>query len=78
MNAKINTDGRFNPQKFQSLSKHPALDEIENHGCDDGEFFIHLKSDYEFGPNGYGNKGTYCASSIKEAREWLNNIKQLS
>lgn len=77
MTAKINLDNRMNPERFQSLAKHPALDEIENIGTDDGEFFIHLKSDYEFGPNGYGVKGTQCVSSIKEAREWLANTRQV-
>lgn len=76
MTALINLDERYNRNRFASLANHPMLDEIENENMDDGRFFIHLKKGYKFKQNPYGAEYLKSVGSIKEARQWLNNVEK--
>lgn len=75
--AKVDTDRRFRKGYFDSLAKNIAIAEIENHGMDDGRFFIHLKPSYVwYGSDNEVRTSTRSFGSIAEALDDLRQIEK--
>ena len=74
MTASIDI-GNSRPDKFKSLAKHPAIEEIEDNGiAEEGRFFVHLIEGYQWGVPYEGRSKSFA--SIKDAREMLKRIER--
>ena len=74
--AKLKIDvTRNRPSRFNPLRKFSeVIDEIEDYGMDENCFFVHLKSGFRYGPNGYGQVGTMSFDNIADAAEELERV----
>lgn len=61
---------------MKSLLKHPAVQEVDGEGLDDGRFFVHLKDGWDWCYDPHSVTRSKSFSSVKEAREWLKRIKR--
>jgi hypothetical protein len=75
--AKIDVDDRYKKTFFQALARHPAIEEIDNHGMDDGRFFVHLKPNFRWYPE-TEDHCTMSFGSISEARQELKWIVEVT
>lgn len=75
MLAKLDLEqGTFSESKFRVLRKNPHVDEIENHGMEDGRFFVHLKEGLNWG-GCYDDCSTRSFDNITEAKYALKSVE---
>ena len=67
MAARIGNTNDFKPlSALRKAAKHPAVEEIEGWGMDDGRVFLHLRDGFTFGGEGK-SIGVGDAQDVKDA-----------
>lgn len=71
----VKLDVRRSPKsRFKPLMHFDCIDEIEDHGMDEGCFFVHLKEGYNYAPNGHGYEYTMSFDNVVEAVKEVENV----